>query len=92
MVKGRDCVWPGITWLKGCGIEISIGGERWDLSQAVPQTPAVVLMREACYRVIGEASDNEAVVSQFVFADWYNVELRALLQTPDSQVSHMASG
>lgn len=44
------------------------------------------MLREACYRVIGEASDNEGVISQFVFADWYNNELRALLQAPDNQV------
>lgn len=45
-----------------------------------------VLVREACYRILGEGWSH--VGQHISFSDWYRTELRSLLQQGDVQVRH----
>ncbi|KAK9829330.1 hypothetical protein WJX72_005222 [[Myrmecia] bisecta] len=54
--------------------------------QAQPISPSVVLMREACYRAIGEGYSH--VSRQINFPAWYQSELRVLLLDSASQDIH----
>eukprot|EP00884_Botryococcus_braunii_P020366 jgi/Botrbrau1/7012/Bobra.0165s0041.1 len=56
------------------------------------QTLETVFLREACYRVIGEASDNPAISSNINFTEWYNNELSGLLRGDSNQAPEGLQG
>lgn len=62
--------------------------------QAAPPTPENVLIREACYRAIGEAYSH--LSKQVDFPGWYSNELRALLTAapvaPDAAAAAAGGG
>lgn len=58
------------------------GADRWRRLQAQAPTPEALLLREACYRALGEGFGHPALASRVDFAAWYSSELRGLLAVP----------
>ena len=54
--------------------------QRWGARQAQPLVLEVALVREACYRTIGEAYFQEPVSALANFSAWFQNELCGLLQ------------
>jgi hypothetical protein len=48
-------------------------------AQAQALTPGALLLREACYRALGEGFSHPALASRVDFAAWYSSELRPML-------------
>ena len=58
------------------------GADQWRCLQAQAPTPEALLLREACYRALGEGFGHPALASRVDFAAWYSSELRGLLAVP----------
>lgn len=58
--------------------------------QAQAPTPEALLLREACYRALGEGFGHPALASRVDFAAWYSSELRGLLAVPPCVPLHFA--
>ncbi|KAK9821560.1 hypothetical protein WJX81_001795 [Elliptochloris bilobata] len=58
--------------------------------QAQAPTPEALLLREACYRALGEGFSHPALASRVDFKAWYSSELRGLLAEPAGEAGGQA--